>query len=285
MKVKQEALHRILIGGLKPNRLWVDDEGATVVEEDEWEDDEEVMDNATQCPACDDMTAHEILKEKKIGDGADFMVRCENCQHVHTVQFRPPPAVHLPFILTEGPSSERVVLVIDADEEFVVGDVFEEAEKLWGVHQIELTNGQNGTSAIATDIARITALRTDMVRVKMTLTRGEESKSTVTVVPQETTFTASHLMDFEGETWRIRAIHTGSGRTLRGTVKAPDIKRMYLHEPPKGEHFVPRTPRERRQAWKEGKLGHNPNPERPKELIKKGVKPNNKPNRSKKKRK
>jgi uncharacterized Zn finger protein len=284
VKVKQEALHRIIIGGLKPNRRWVGDEGATVDGDEAWDDDEEVMDNATQCPACDDMTGHEILKEKKVGDGADFMVRCENCQHVHTVQFRPPPATHLPFILTEGPHSERVVLVVDADEEFVVGDVFEEDEKLWGVHQIELTNGQNSKSAIATDIARVTALRTDMVRVKMTLTRGEESKSAVTVVPQETTFTASHLMDFEGETWRIRAIHTGAGRTLRGTVQAPDIKRMYLHEPPKGEHFAPRTPRERRQAWKEGKLGYNPNPERPKELIKKGVNPNSKPKRSKKKR-
>lgn len=255
-----------------------------MVDEEAWDEEEEAMDNATHCPTCDDMTGHEILKEKKVGDGADFMVRCEACRHVHTVQFRPPPATHLPFILSDGPSSERVVLVVDADEEFVVGDVFEEDEKLWGVHQIELSNGQQGKSAMATDIARITALRTDMVRVKMTLTRGEESKSTVTVVPQETTFTASHLMEFEDETWRIRAIHTGAGRTLRGTVQAPDIKRMYLHEPPKGEHFAPRTPRERRQAWKEGKLGHNPNPERPKEHVKKGVNPNSKPKRNKKKR-
>ena len=85
-------------------------------------------------------------------------------------------------------------------------------------------------------------LRTDMVRVKLTLTRGEDSTADVIVVPQETTFTGSHLMDHNGETWRIRAIHTGAGRTLRGTVKAPDIKRMYLHEPPNPEHFTPRTP-------------------------------------------
>ena len=253
-------------------------------EDETWDETEEVMDNATDCPICDELTGHEILKEKKVGVGADIMVRCEACRHVHTIQFRPPPATHLPFILTEGPSSERVVLVVDADEEFVTGDVFEEDEKLWGVHQIELKNGQHASSALATDIACVTALRTDMVRVKMTLTRGEESTSAVTVVAQEATFTASHLMEYEGETWRIRAIHTGAGRTLRGTVRAPDIKRMYLHEPPKGEHFVPRTPRERRQAWKEGKLGHNPNPERPKEHIKKGVSPNAKPKRNMKKR-
>jgi hypothetical protein len=107
------------------------------------------------------------------------------------------------------------------------------------------------------------------------MTRGEESEADVLVVPEGTTYTAGHLIDLEGKTWRIRAIHTGRGRTLRGTVDAPDIKRMYLHEPPNPEHFEPRTPRERRQAWKEGRLGFNPNPILPKEITKKGVNPNN----------
>lgn len=242
-------------------------------EDDAWDEEEEILDNATHCPSCDEMTAHDIIKEKKVGDGADFMVKCTVCQRVHTVIFRPPPPTNIPFILTEGPRSERVVLVIDADEEFIVGDVFEEDDKLWRIHQIETQDLKHPSSALASNIARITALRTDMVRVKITLTRGEDSTADVLVVPQETTFTASHLIDHAGETWRIRAIHTGAGRTLRGTVNAPDIKRMYLHEPPKSEHFAPRTPRERRQAWKEGKLGHNPNPERPKEHVKKGVHP------------
>jgi len=252
------------------------------MDDDEWE--EEVLENVTQCPHCAEEHPHIVLKERPVGDGADIMVRCEACLHVHTVEFRPPPAANIPFILSDGPSSERVVLVVDADEEFVVGDVFEEDGKLWRVHQIEDSNGQHPSYAVATDILRVTALRTDMVRVKITLTRGEESTSEVLVVPQETTFTASHLMDHDGETWRIRAIHTGTGRTLRGTVKAPDIKRMYLHEPPNPEHFKPRTPRERRQAWKEGKLGHNPNPIRPKEEIRKGVQPKANRHRSQKKK-
>ena len=113
------------------------------MEDDEnWGEEEEILDNATQCPACGELTGHEILREKPVGDGADFMLRCETCQHVHTVQFRPPPPRNIPFILTEGPKSERVVLVVDADEEFVVGDVFEEDEKLWKIHQIETSNSK-----------------------------------------------------------------------------------------------------------------------------------------------
>ena len=152
----------------------------------------------------------------------------------------------------DGPDSQRVVLVVDADEEFVVGDVFEEAEMLWRIHQIETKSEQMTSAESAKNIARITALRTDMVRVKLTLTRGEDSTADVLVVPEKTTFTGSHLMEHKGETCRIRAIHTGTGRTLRGTVKAPDIKRMYLHAPPNPEHFTHRTPRsEERRVGKE----------------------------------
>ena len=48
---------------------------------DEWEEEEEILDNATHCPACDELTGHEILREKSVGTGADFMVRCNDCQH------------------------------------------------------------------------------------------------------------------------------------------------------------------------------------------------------------
>lgn len=253
-------------------------------EDEEWQEEEEILDNVTACPTCNEETGHEILREKKVGNGSDFMLRCEQCGKIHTVEFRPPPPTNVPFILTEGPHSERIVLIVDADEIFVVGDVFEEDEKLWKIHQIETTTGQYMSEVMATDIKIITAIRTDMVRVKLTLTRGGESSSNVMIVSQESSFTASHLVDFEGETWRIRAIHTGTGRTLRGTVKAPEIKRMYLHEPPKPEHFLPRTPRERRQAWKEGRLGFNPNPIRPKDEVKKGVHPQSSKGRTSKKK-
>ena len=124
------------------------------MDEDEVWEEEEVLDNATLCPSCDEMTAHEILHEKKVGNGADFKVRCTACDRVHTVVFRPPPPTNIPFILTDGPQSVRVVLVVDADEEFVVGDVFEEDEMLWRIHQIELRDGRHVAGETAASIAR-----------------------------------------------------------------------------------------------------------------------------------
>ena len=147
---------------------------------------------------------------------------------------------------------------------------------LWTINQILDKDERKKKTLLVTEASSISALRTDMVRVKITATRGEQSDSSSMLVEYGTKFTADTKIDYQGEVWRIRAIHTGTGRTLKGTVESQDIKRIYLHEPPNPEHFEPKTPRERRQAWKEGRLGYNPNPEIPKEITKKRVTPSNK---------
>ena len=240
------------------------------------DDFDEVIENVTMCSECDDYMEHEILKERKIGTGRDLLLKCKTCSAITNLQIREPKSVSVPFILTDGPNSVRVELEIDEDEEFIIGDVFEEGEMLWSINQIIDQEGRKKKNIIAPNASVISALRTDMVRVKVTATRGEYSDSSSMVVEYGTKFTADTKIDYEGEIWRIRAIHTGAGRTLRGTVEAQDIKRIYLHEPPNPQHFEPKTPRERRQAWKEGRLGYNPNPEVPKEITKKRVTPSNK---------
>ena len=240
------------------------------------DDFDEVIENVTMCSECDDYMEHEILKERKVGTGRDLLLKCKTCSAITNLQIREPKSVSVPFILTDGPNSVRVELDIDEDEEFVIGDVFEEGEMLWSINQIIDQEGRKKKKIIAPDASVISALRTDMVRVKITATRGEHSDSSSMLVDYGTKFTADTKIDYQGEVWRIRAIHTGAGRTLRGTVEAQDIKRIYLHEPPNPQHFEPKTPRERRQAWKEGRLGYNPNPEVPKEITKKRVTPSNK---------
>ena len=266
--------HRTIQGGMRDSMSEYGDEfeeeGVDVYEE------EVVLNNATQCQVCDEMTEHEVLREKKVGDGKDLLLRCSICEEVSNLEIRPPKLIRIPFILTEGPESLKITIDIDSDEVFYLGDVFEENDKLWTINQILVDVESKVKLAHAGDVLRISALRTDMVRVKLTITSGEQSDSDTIVVQYGKSFTGGNLMDHNGETWRIRAIHTGEGRTMKGTVKAQDIKRIYLHEPPQLDHFEPKTPRERRQAWKEGRLGYNPEPITPKEVTKKRVTPTNK---------
>jgi uncharacterized Zn finger protein len=242
---------------------------------DEDLDDDEVIENAVLCPTCEDVTGHQILKEKEIGRGKDYLLRCESCSTVHEIQFRAPPLKRVPFMLTDGPKSYMATIDLDSDEWLELDDVFEHDEMAWRITRLESEKG-SVDEIEAVNLVRAVALRQDMLRVKITKTRGEFSTPDVLIVEEGTTFKAGTIFDIGVQTWRIRAIHTGEGRTLRGTVDASKIKRMYLHEPPRPERFEPKTPRERRQAWKEGRLGFNPNPILPKEHIKKRVKPTNK---------
>ena len=162
-------------------------------------------------------------------------------------------------MLTEGPVSKIAHIDLDADELLTLGDIFEHGDANWRITLIEIDDDIRKHSVVAGKVRRVTALRADMVQVKLTMTKGEFSDSGVLVVPAEKSYSAGSILNYEGKDWNIRAIHSGEGRTLSGKMPAHQIRRIYLHEPP-APVPQPTTPRERRQAWKEGRLGYNPNP-------------------------
>ena len=233
--------------------------------EDDLEEYEEqdFVENVSDCPGCSQPCGHDILREKKMGTGTDYLLKCIECEHIHSIQIREPKAITIPFILSEGANSMIANIDIDEDETLHVGDIFEHIDASWEINRIETKTGNSRKKLDANKIGRANAVRSDIVMVRLTLTRGEHSESDSIFVERDMVFRASTIMEHAGERWRIRAIHTGAGRTMTGRVVAHDIKRIYLHEPPRPEEDIPRTPRERRQAWKEGRLGDNPNPIRP----------------------
>ncbi len=233
-------------------------EGGVNLEDDFAE--EELVENVTECPSCGEFSGHEILKERKAGEGTNYLLKCQECEHIHTLELRPPKAIIIPFLLSEGAYSRTQDIEMDDDEELHIGDIFEHDDASWEINRIETKTGNSRRKLVAAKIGRANAVRSDVVMVRLTLTRGEFSDSDSIFVEREKMFKAGSIMDYEGTKWKIRAIHTGAGRTMTGRVPAHDIKRIYLHEPPKAEENIPRTPRERRQAWKEGRLGNNPNP-------------------------
>ena len=82
--------------------------------EDEYVD-EEIVENVTDCPSCGEFCGHEVLKEKKAGEGTDYLLKCEECGHVHTVQIRPPRPIVIPFILSEGFPFKKLNFISPSD--------------------------------------------------------------------------------------------------------------------------------------------------------------------------
>jgi len=190
----------------------------------------------SECPECLDVTEHEILKRTNKGRGEDVLVKCEICSLVKTIEIRPPKAVMVRTTLSDGRESFGVEVEVDEDEEISVGDMFEHDEITWMVTRIDNSNSRPKKVLSATEIFSMWATRSDKTIVGITMTSGEYSESGKLECEPDRVFSCGSIINFAESRWRIRAIHTGKGRTLTGSRFANEIRRIYLH-PPDKEHW------------------------------------------------
>ena len=192
------------------------------------EDEDDLV--LVQCNTCLDGVErlHKVITERGRGDGIDVRARCETCSSVHVVELRPPRALKVPITLSDGAESRADSISIDDDEVIAVGDEFEHDEQRWEIRRIE-SSTHDLIEAPAREIRRLWAVRTDIVRIKVTYTKGEISSSEVWTVEPETVFTADATIETPRGMWMLRAIHTGRGRRLRGSEPAYLIRRIFLH--------------------------------------------------------
>jgi len=231
--------------------------------------DDEELDNVTRCPGCNTRQGHEILKEKllKNGQGVDYLLRCEGCGHVHKVIFRDAKPVTVRFTLSDGPESMPFEMEVDDDETFALNDEFEALDGIWIITKLEVGNDEKRRTADARDVKRVWASRIDLARIKRTFSDGDISFSDTIEVEPEKVFSCGTIVKHRGQTWRIRALHSGTGRTLSGKMIAKNIRRIFLHRPPspeeiaekriiergnwKGQNFPGRE--EHQQKWRGGR--------------------------------
>ena len=211
----------------------------------------EELDNVTRCPSCNTRQAHEILKEKALKNdaGIDYLLRCEGCGNVHTVIFRSAKPVTIRFTLSDGPDSFPYELEVDDDEVFVLDDEFEAIDLLWRITRLETDGDAKPRALEARKVRRVWASRIDLARIKRTFSDGEISFSDSIEVEPEKVFSCGTIVKHRGETWRIRALHSGTARTLTGKMEARNIKRIFLHRPPSREEIAEKRKIERGN-WK-----------------------------------
>ena len=211
----------------------------------------EELDNVTRCPSCNTRQAHEILKEKalKNDSGIDYLLRCEGCGNVHTVIFRNAKPVTIRFTLSDGPDSSPYEIEVDDDEVFVLDDEFEALDLLWRITRLETDGDAKPRALEARKVRRVWASRIDLARIKRTFSDGEISFSDSIEVEPEKVFSCGTIVKHRGETWRIRALHSGTARTLTGKMEARNIKRIFLHRPPSREEIAEKRKIERGN-WK-----------------------------------
>ena len=192
--------------------------------------EEEVFD-ATVCPECTKMTEHEILKRNIRGDGEDLLVRCMICSNVHNLQLRPPKSVFIKTTLSDRMDSVMQLIESDEDEEINTDDYFQHEEQTYRITRIEDKTSRESSSLNANEISAMWAVRVDRTIVPITMTEGEISVPSSIECDPDRIFSCGTIMKMNGRRWRIRALHTGKGRTLNGKRIASEIRRIYLHVP------------------------------------------------------
>ena len=199
------------------------------------DDEVEELDNVTRCPSCNTRQAHEILKEKALKNdaGVDYLVRCEGCSNVHTVILRNAKPITILFTLSDGPDSFPY-----EQEVFALNDEFDALDRLWIITRLETEGDAKPRTLQAGKVKRIWASRIDLARIKRTFSDGEISFSDMIEVDPEKIFSCGTIIKHRGETWRIRALHSGTARTLTGKMVARIVKRIFLHRPPSPEELA-----------------------------------------------
>ena len=193
-------------------------------------DDEETVD-VSECSNCEDLTEHRILRRVNKGEGEDLLIQCVDCNEVQTLHLRPGKAIKITSILSDGAESQTQSIESDDDELISVGDVFDHDGILYRVTRIDDSDTRSKQTMVAKEISTLWAVRCDKCKVRLTMTDGEESSSKTIECSPDEVFSCGSIMEIEGVRWRIRALHTGKGRTLRGKRPAVDLRRIYLHPP------------------------------------------------------
>ena len=193
------------------------------------EDEDDRLVDVTECPKCLIMTEHSILKRTPKGRGEDLLVKCIECNAVHLMNLRPSTLAKMRTTLSEGSQSISVMIESDSSELISVGDLFEHGSSFWSITRIEVGDKMSIDSCKAEEVVSMWAVNKNTCTVKITLTDGEKSTASTIDCDPEKEFSCGTVMKIDDRRWRIRAIHTGEGRTLRGKRIAADIRRMYLH--------------------------------------------------------
>ncbi len=201
---------------------------------DEFDEDEVIID-VTSCSKCADITEHEVLKRSKKGTGEDLLVRSIECGDVHNLELRPPKMVQIKTTLSDRRDSRFEMIESDDDEKLTVGDIFEVSTESYKITRIEDSTSRQRRRLRAKYIGAMWAVRVDQAVVPITMTEGEKSWATSIECDPEKVFSCGTIMQMDGRRWRIRALHTGKGRTLTGKRVASEIRRLYLHPPDEKE--------------------------------------------------
>ena len=181
-----------------------------------------------ECPDCDDITLHDVLKGKSGKSSLDATLKCQGCGKVRTTMVRFPKQIKVKLVVSDGAFSSTKPLVLEDDDLLKVGDEFNTDDGLpVKISALELAKGMRSKTARATQIRTVWAIKFDVIDVKVSINDDRRTYSKSVPSSPDDEFTIGNILSFDDMDCLVHSIKVKERMMRRGTVEARDIVRIY----------------------------------------------------------
>ncbi len=180
------------------------------------------------CETCGDVP-HRVLRGKVAGKDEivfEGVVKCSKCGTVRSVVNREPRPIQVPLVVSFLESSERTRLEFSPDESVEVGQELELGDTRLVVTSIEV-QGRRMEAALAKEVSTLWAKRTDRVRVKFSVNKGNRTVPHEVLAAPDEEFAVGEIVDLGRGRAIVHHIRTRYRTVREGRVRADEIVRMY----------------------------------------------------------
>ena len=186
-----------------------------------------MLDDQIFCPTCGADTEHTLIKS-----GQENLVRCEECETVHSVQVERERLVNLKVIVSNDELSEPYYIKIPAKEMLHVGDellVDDPAKDVVMTEIASIETDRRVSSAPAETVKTVWARATDEVPLKISVYRNGNTHSLKINVAGDEVFEVGEARKVEGFKFVIVKMKL-RGEGFAEVAEAKDIQRVWGRE-------------------------------------------------------
>jgi len=180
------------------------------------------------CPECDDITVHDVLKGKMGKATLDATLKCQDCGRVFSTVVEIPRVITTKIVVSEGRNSEPTTIDLESDDLLVVGDEFllDDGRRV-RINALELNDGRRVKKAQAPDISTIWSILFDVLNVKVSINDVQKTYARYVRSEPDDEFYVGQTLSFRDMDCLIHSIKIKERMIRRGTAEARDIVRIY----------------------------------------------------------
>jgi len=181
-----------------------------------------------ECPDCDDITEHDILKGRLGKDNVTGTFRCFECGRTFSETIRLPEILKIKVLFSDGSVTETAETELESDDVLAIEDEFylDDGRRVC-ITQIETKDGKKGKKIRVENIKALWVKQYDLLSVKVSVNDGQKTYSVRTEAEPDEEFTIGMVLEFDDFDTLVHAIKTKERLVKKGSAEAREITRIY----------------------------------------------------------